>query len=333
MNSRLPDILPLSPYFREMVWGGRRLSQLFSKNLPAGLGIGESFELSSYAGRESRIAAGPLAGMGLGELVRDFGADLLGADVVRRYGGSMPLLIKLLDACQDLSVQVHPDDSYALAKGLPDAGKMEAWLVLHSDGGRVAYGLVDGVGRADFVAAIEAGRVEEVIRFFPVERGDLVFSPPGTVHALCAGVVIYEVQQSSDLTFRIHDYDRLGLDGKKRELHIDQALDVIDFDAGLPAPQHWSALPGANATGVELVDCEHFRFSYHCGDEAEHSAAGSFAALTIVGGAAKLRAERSECALGTGETALVPAGRTVCIERSGEEPLEYVISAASSVEK
>lgn len=329
MNSQLPDILPLSPYFREMVWGGRRLGEIFAKSLPAGLGIGESFELSSYAGRESKVAAGPLAGVGLDELVREFGADLLGAAVVRRYGGHMPLLIKLLDACQDLSVQVHPDDAYASAKGLQDAGKMEAWLVLHSDSGRVAYGLVDGVGRTDFAAAIEAGRVEEVIRFFPVERGDLVFSPPGTVHALCAGVVIYEVQQSSDLTFRIHDYDRLGLDGKKRELHIEQAMDVIDFDAKLPAPQHWSALPGASADGVELVDCEHFRFSYHCGDKAEHSAGESFAALTLVGGGAQLRGERGEYALAAGETALVPAGRTVSIERSSDEPLEYVLSAAA----
>ncbi len=328
MNRHLPDILLLKPYFRQMVWGGRRLGELFAKALPAGIGIGESFELSSYAGRESKVAAGPLAGMGLDALVRDYGADLLGKAVARRYGGSMPLLIKLLDARQDLSVQVHPDDAYARAKGLPDVGKMEAWLVLHSDGGRVAYGLADGVGRADFSAAISAGCVEEVIRFFSVQRGDLVFSPPGTVHALCAGVVIYEVQQSSDLTFRIHDYNRLGLDGKKRELHIEQAMDVIDFNAELPAPQHWSALPGASAQGVELVDCEHFRFSYHCGDRAEHTTGDSFAALTLVGGSAHLRGEDSECALGAGETALVPAGRAVSIESSGNEPLEYVLSVA-----
>ncbi|MFT5090564.1 MAG: mannose-6-phosphate isomerase [Planctomycetota bacterium] len=328
MTAQLPDILPLKPYFREMVWGGRRLGELFAKSLPTGVGIGESFELSSYAGRESTVAAGPLAGMGLGALVRDYGADLLGAAVCERYGGNMPLLIKLLDARQDLSVQVHPDDAYARANGLQDAGKMEAWLVLHSDAGRVAYGLVDGVGRADFAAAIAAGRVEELIRFFPVQRGDLVFSPPGTVHALCAGVVIYEVQQSSDLTFRIHDYDRLGLDGKKRELHIEQAMDVIDFAAELPAPRHWSALQGASAEGVELVDCEHFRFSYHCGDQALHALNHSFAALTIVGGSAWLRGEGSEYMLRAGETALIAAGRTVSVERTGNEKLEYVLSSA-----
>jgi mannose-6-phosphate isomerase len=243
----------------------------------------------------------------------------------------MPLLIKLLDARQDLSVQVHPDDAYARAKGLQDAGKMEAWLVLHSDGGRVAYGLADGVGRADFSAAITAGRVEELIRFFPVQRGDLVFSPPGTVHALCAGVVIYEVQQSSDLTFRIHDYDRLGLDGKKRELHIEQAMDVIDFSAQLPAPQHWSSLKGASDDGVELVDCEHFRFSYHCGEQAIHTLDDSFAALTLVGGAALLRGEGCEYVLRAGETALVAAGRTVSVEREGTEKLEYVLSSAAGV--
>ena len=138
---------------------------------------------------------------------------------------------------------------FAQANNLQDNGKMEAWLVLHSDGGRVAFGLADGVDQRTFSEAVSAGRVEEVIRFFPVQRGDLVFSPPGTVHALCSGVVIYEVQQSSDLTFRIYDYDRPGLDGKPRKLHLQQALDVIDFSETLPPPQAWSTLPGASEEG------------------------------------------------------------------------------------
>jgi mannose-6-phosphate isomerase len=330
MAKKVPDVLPLSPYFREMVWGGRRLHSLFDKPLPAGKSIGESFELSAYPERESAVAAGPLAGVGLIELVRDYADELLGAAVVERYGARLPLLIKLLDAREDLSVQVHPDDAYARAKGLRDDGKMEAWLILHSDGGRVAYGLVEGVGREDFAVAIAAGRVEEVIRFFPVQRGDLVFSPPGTVHALCTGVVIYEVQQSSDLTFRIYDYDRLGLDGQKRELHIEQALEVVDFAAKLPVPQSWSSLPGADESGVELVDCEHFKFSYHCSDVAEHESGASFAALTLVGGQALLRGDGVEHTLRAGETALVPAGRRLTVERRGDEQLEYVISSAAT---
>ncbi len=330
MAKKLPDVLPLSPYFREMVWGGRRLQALFDKPLPVGKTIGESFELSAYPERGSAVAAGPLAGVGLIELVRDCADELLGAAVVERYGARLPLLIKLLDARRDLSVQVHPDDVYARAKGLRDDGKMEAWMVLHSDAGRVAYGLVEGVGREDFAAAIAAGRVEEVIRFFSVERGDLVFLPPGTVHALCAGVVIYEVQQSSDLTFRIYDYDRLGLDGQQRELHLEQALEVVDFAAELPVPQNWSSLPGADEYGVELVDCEHFKFSYHCGDRVEYETGASFAALTLVGGRALLRGEGVEYTLRAGATALIPAERAITVERRGDERLEYVISSAAT---
>ncbi len=327
MSEKLPDILPLSPYFREMVWGGRRLGELFGKELPEAVSIGESFELSAYRGRESRVSDGPLRGMGLGELVGRYGAELLGVGVVKRYGQCMPLLVKLLDARQDLSIQVHPDDAYARAHALRDNGKMEAWLVLHSDGGRVAYGLADGVDQSALAAAVTAGRVEEVIRFFPVQRGDLVFSPPGTVHALCAGVVIYEVQQSSDLTFRIYDYDRPGLDGKPRELHLQQALDVINFSAQLPSPQPWSALPGMDEHGGVLVDCEHFHTRFVCGGASRCETGDSFAALTVVGGSAVLSGADGAYALAAGGTALLPARRAVAVEQRGDDVLEYVVSS------
>ncbi len=329
MSDKLPDILPLNPYFREMVWGGRRLAELFGKELPDGAAIGESFELSAYSGRESGVSAGPLRGVGLGALVERYGAELLGSAVVERYGKCMPLLIKLLDARQDLSIQVHPDDAYARAHDLRDNGKMEAWLVLHSDGGRVAYGLADGVDESAFAAAVTAGRVEDVIRFFPVQRGDLVFSPPGTVHALCAGVVIYEVQQSSDLTFRIYDYDRPGLDGKPRELHLQQALDVIDFSAQLPPPQPWSTLPGMGEHGGVLVDCEHFHTRFVRGSSSRCETGDSFAALTVVGGSAVLSSADGAHTLTAGSTALMPARRTVAIEQGSDDVLEYVISSVA----
>ena len=321
MSERVPDILPLSPYFREMVWGGRRLQTLFGKALPEKVPIGESFELSAYQGRESRVCAGSLEGLGLSDLVRRYGADLLGSAVVERYGQCMPLLVKLLDARQDLSIQVHPDDAYAQANNLQDNGKMEAWLVLHSDGGRVAFGLADGVDQRTFSEALSAGQVEEVIRFFPVQRGDLVFSPPGTVHALCAGVVIYEVQQSSDLTFRIYDYDRPGLDGQPRELHIEQALDVINFGAQMPAPVPHPQLEGDEV----LVASEHFVLR-GCGlasGAAELRAEGSFLAVTLIAGQALV----GGCLLTAGATALVPAGRTCEIAQQGDEKLEYLVAS------
>ena len=324
MSNFIPDIIPLRPYYREMVWGGRRLELLFGKDLPQDRAIGESFELSAYADRESTVAAGPLVDRTLRDLAAEFGEHLVGAEVWARYGGRFPLLIKLLDAQQDLSIQVHPDDAYAQLKGLEDVGKMEAWYVLHSDGGRVAYGLVEGVGRDEFAAAVEANRVEEVIRFFPVARGDLVFSPPGTVHALCAGVVIYEVQQSSDLTFRIYDYNRPGLDGKPRELHLQQALEVIDFDQQLPGP-----VSQRDLRGEVLVESEHFvlRGCGLDGGSAEHVAEGSFLALTLVGGRALVRGGDEEYALGAGDTVLVPAGKICELVPQDGDKLEYLVAS------
>ena len=321
MSDKLPDIISLEPYYREMVWGGRRLQALYGKALPPAVAIGETFELSVYAERESTAAAGPCAGRSLRELVAAYGAELIGAGVWDRYGGRLPLLVKLIDAQQDLSIQVHPDDAYARLKGLDDAGKMEAWYVLHSENGRAAYGLQEGVGRSEFAAAVAEQRVPDVVRFFPVSRGDLVFSPPGTVHALCAGVVIYEVQQSSDLTFRIYDYDRPGLDGQPRELHIEQAMDVINFGAQMPAPVPHPQLEGDEV----LVASEHFVLR-GCGlasGAAELRAEGSFLAVTLIAG----QALAGGCLLPAGATALVPAGRTCEIAQQGDEKLEYLVAS------
>ena len=307
---KLPDVIPLTPYYRKMVWGGRRLAALYDKALPDDALIGESFEVSAYEGRESRAADG----RSLRELVETHRADLVGAAVWSRYKGRFPLLVKLLDAQQDLSIQVHPNDEYARRNGLADSGKMEAWYVLQSDGGRVACGLVEGVGRAELVAARAANRIAEVVRFYPVAQGDVLFLPPGTVHALCQGVVLYEVQQASDLTFRMYDY------GRPRALHWEQALAVIDFAQRLPGP-----VPHPVLRGQVLVESEHFVLR-GCGldsGQVEHRAEESFLSLTVVRGRARVGA----CVLGAGATALVPAGRACAVAPLGSEKLEYLIAS------
>ena len=187
------------------------------------------------------------------------GRELLGGAIFDRYGGEFPLLVKLLDAHQDLSIQVHPDDAYARRKQLGSFGKMEAWYVLRSENGRIACGLKPGIDRSVFTDAIYSNRVSDAVEFFDVRPGDVVYIPPGTVHALCAGVLVYEVQQSSDITFRIYDYNRPGADGKPRELHVDSALDVIDFDGPRRQPAAVSTLAGAHSDGTVLVESEHFR--------------------------------------------------------------------------
>ena len=324
----LPDLLRMRPYFREMVWGGRKLQDLYGKELPPGRPIGESFELSAYPGRESVVAEGELSGLPVSRLLEEYGARLVGREVWEKYGGDFPLLIKLLDPRQDLSIQVHPDDAYAREKGLGESGKMEAWYVLHSEEGRVACGLREGVDREEFARAVSSGRIEEVIRFHPVEAGDLIFLPPGTVHALCRGTVVYEVQQPSDITFRIYDYGRLGLDGKPRELHLEQALEVIDFGARPPEPVSWKALSDARAEQIPLVESECFRLVL-CRPESgrtDHASGDSFLALTLIRGTVELSGKRGRCVLKAGETVLVPACREFSVGQR-EEGCSYLLAS------
>lgn len=319
---RLPAVLPMRPYLREVVWGGRRLGEYYHKELPAGKPIGESLEVSALPGMESAVAGGPLAGWSLGRMMGEFGASLVGAPVWERCGGEFPLLIKLLDPREDLSIQVHPDDQYARAQGLGNWGKMEAWYVLRSEEGRIAHGLKAGVDRRGLEAAITGGRVEEAVEFFPVHPGQVVFSPPGTVHALCRGVVVYEVQQSSDLTFRLFDYHRPGLDGKPRQLHLAQGLEVAEFARPAPPPFHWWERDG----GL-LVSSEHFtlRRQGPCRAGVVHPPSLVFAALTLISGVARMRGEGVDWALRAGETALVPAGQQVEVLPAPE--CEYLLAA------
>jgi mannose-6-phosphate isomerase len=309
----LPDILPLAPYLREIVWGGRRL-QRYGKALPPDVPIGESFEVSALPGQQSTVASHPvsgaLAGEALGDLLARFGADLAGPDVIARYGDEFPLLIKLIDAQDDLSIQVHPDDAYARAEGLGRYGKTEAWFVLHSAGARLALGLPPDSDEVSLRQALEQGRGEEAVLYQEVAAGDTVFLRAGTVHALCRGVMVYEVQQASDLTFRLYDYNRPGLDGKPRELHIDRGLAVTDFARPAPSPQ---PSPDPGPGGARLVDVDEFTLTLHGDATTSLSTAGACAAITVVEGSATV----GGVALATGQTALIPPGRSLDVRAEG----------------
>ncbi|MCW8131271.1 MAG: class I mannose-6-phosphate isomerase [Planctomycetota bacterium] len=223
-----------SPMPMEKVWGGSRLGRLHGKKLPPGKPIGESWELSDRPEAESRVVGGPHDGATLAELRAQAPQALLGEALAARSPARFPLLIKYVDAGQDLSVQVHPDDDGAKKLGIPDRGKTECWVIVHADpGARIQRGLKPGVTRASFEDALKAGRVEEALHYFPAKAGDVVAIPPGMIHAICAGVVLAEIQQNSDVTFRVFDYNRMGLDGKPRALHVKESLETIGF--GEPA--------------------------------------------------------------------------------------------------
>ena len=248
-----------------------------------------------------------MAGQSLSSLVVNEPRWLLGEEFVDAAGGTVdrfPLLLKYLDCNRDLSVQVHPDDRYAATLDPPDLGKTEAWVVVDAQPGSQIYaGLKSGVGRDDLAAAMRSGRTEEVLHRFEPSAGDCVFIPAGTVHALGAGLVIAEIQQSSDTTFRLFDWNRTDSTGQSRPLHLEQSLEVSDYRRGPVNAQP----PVATGQGFErLVDCDKFvlrRITAPleiAGDDRCHL-------LTLPAGRASVRAVDGEWSLTAGESLLLPA--------------------------
>jgi len=249
--------LLLTPVYRRYIWGGRRFATSLGRPLPPGDDFAESWELVDRGADQSIVAAGPSAGVSLGELVRERGHELLGRHAPRPV---FPLLFKFLDACRDLSVQVHPDDTRAAKLSPPDLGKTEAWYVIDAAAGSLIYaGLRDGVDQASLAAALRAGRCDEVMHSFEPRAGDCVFIPAGTVHAIGAGLVVAEIQESSDVTYRLYDWNRTGADGKSRPLHIEAGLEAVtQFGPVAPVASHTVA-DGTTATR-RLVSCDYFLF-------------------------------------------------------------------------
>jgi mannose-6-phosphate isomerase len=220
--------LTFHPIFKERVWGGREIERLYGKKLSPGAPIGESWEISDRPGDASVIANGPLAGKNLRWLMENHRAELLG-NAKPANENRFPLLIKILDAREKLSLQVHPPANKAAALG--GEPKTEMWFVADAAPGAELYvGLKRGVTRAEFERRVQDGSVAQCFHQIPVRAGDAMFLPSGRVHAIGAGLVIFEIQQNSDTTYRVFDWNRVGLDGKPRELHVAQSLASIDFE-------------------------------------------------------------------------------------------------------
>lgn len=216
-----------TPHFKERVWGGRNIERLYGKPLPPNQVIGESWEITDRPEGVSVIANGPLAGKTLRWLMENHAGELLGAN--RANAKQFPLLVKILDAQDKLSLQVHPPA--ALARQLNGEPKTEMWFIADATPAADLFvGLKHGVTRGDFERKVRDGSVAECFHHIPVKAGDVMFLPSGRVHAIGAGSVIFEIQQNSDTTYRVFDWNRVGLDGKLRELHVEQSLASIDFD-------------------------------------------------------------------------------------------------------
>jgi mannose-6-phosphate isomerase len=295
------------PIFKARVWGGRSLEQIYQKPLPPATPIGESWEVSDRPGDVSTIANGPLAGRDLRWLMENHASELLGS--VQAQNGRFPLLIKLLDARQTLSVQVHPPPSEATRLG--GEPKAEMWYVADAAPGAELYaGLKAGVTREGFAAKIQSGQVAECLHRVPVQNGDAIFLPSGRVHAIGAGLVIFEIQQNSDTTYRVFDWNRSGLDGRPRELHISESLACIDFQDFEPALISRGYSP---RNGLEFRPLAHnplFRVEI-LRAPTQASLALPKAALSILGvvtGIAYVAGDDHPVELRKGEFCVVPAG-------------------------
>jgi len=295
MKSLYP--LRMSPVYKDYLWGGDQIPKLYNRNQPDGI-YAESWEISTHPDGATTIANGPLAGKTLSDLLPEHKDELLGTHV---KGNDFPLLIKLIDARDTLSVQVHPnDDNAAEVDGDP---KTEMWYFLEGAGSAQIYcGLKPGIGKKEFLHAMENKTFAETLQSIPAEKGKAVFVPGGCVHAIGAGCLILEIQQNSNTTYRIHDWDRTDTDGNARDLHIDKALQVIDWEN--------NADPRCEVRGTTIESCEYFQLDrFELTEETAFPNLGkSFHALFIAEGSGTIRWADGEEKLAAGQSWLVPAG-------------------------
>lgn len=306
-------LIKFEPLFKERVWGGRNLERLYRKSLPVAVPIGESWEITDRPGDVSVIKEGPLAGRDLRWLMENHSRELLGD--ARSLNERFPLLIKILDAQDDLSLQVHPPASRAAElRGEP---KTEMWFIADARPDAALYvGLRKGVLRSDFERKISDGTVAECFHRHAVRAGDAMFLPSGRVHAIGAGNVIFEIQQNSDTTYRVFDWNRVGLDGRPRELHIEQSMASIDFNDFEPDLAPGETEVRGDAHVRPLVQCPLFvveHFALPAGRWAE-MARNTMHVLGVVAGEVMVKSVTESISLRPGQFCLVPASNAARVE-------------------
>ena len=303
----MTELEPLKfvPYLKSVIWGGDRICQFKGIDQPEP-NIGESWEISAVPGHESVVSEGVFKGRTLNELISQYGSDLLGEKVVKRYGNTFPLLIKFIDARDNLSVQVHPDDELA-RKRHDSLGKTEMWYIIDADRDAKIYaGLNIAMTPEQYVSRVASGTFAETLACHDSHPGDVFFLPAGRVHAIGAGNLLAEIQESSDVTYRIYDYDRRDAQGNTRELHTELAKDAIDYTV---RDDYKSPRPDDTSTDCELVRCEHFttRRVLVDGTCDLDLTPDSFSVIMCVDGSIVMEYEQGSLNLDRGNTALIPA--------------------------
>lgn len=306
--------LLLQPTLHVKVWGGRKLADTMRKALPTVEPYGESWELHDT----STVLNGAMAGRTLGSVLEEYGTALIGGRSDPAEG--MPLLAKFIDALDWLSVQVHPDDAQAAELEGEPRGKTEAWYILAAEpGAKLVIGVRPGTTREAMAQAIRDNTLESLLVMATVHAGDLLYIPAGTIHAIGPGILLYEIQQSSDTTYRLYDWGRLGLDGQPRPLHIDKGVRVSRVES-LPQITH----PGTEPSPVvTVVTGDFFTTTLHriSGSSSLNTAGQYFHALTCIAGLIEVAASEMTIAMQRGDTALIPAAIGSYVVRGNGEML------------
>ncbi|MCO6359868.1 type I phosphomannose isomerase catalytic subunit [Roseivirga pacifica] len=303
--------LKFDTIFKDKIWGGEKINTILGKDFSPLPNCGETWEISGVPGNLSKVSEGPLKGWTLPELIEEFKEELVGKKVFEQYGTEFPLLVKFIDAAQDLSIQVHPNDKLAKARH-NSLGKSEMWYIFQADeGAKLISGFNKDTNQQEYLEYLESGRLTEILNEEEVNAGDCFYLPAGRVHTIGKGLLLAEIQQSSDVTYRIYDFDRTDDQGNKRELHTEQALDALDY-------KHYSEYktPYKKALNeaVPLVKSQYFQtnlLEFTTGIIREHYRKDSFVIYTSVQGEAQI-----EC---MGQTTKISMGNAVLIPQKAPE--------------
>jgi mannose-6-phosphate isomerase len=299
--------LKFTPILKERIWGGKTFAEQYYKTDDAQTKFGESWEISDLEDNISVVANGFLAENDLQELIEIYMGELVGEAVFEKYGLGFPLLIKIIDAREDLSVQVHPDDTLAQQR-YEQNGKTEMWYVVHAEeNAGIFVGFNKPVEKQDYIHAVQNKAMASILQFYPVKKGDLFYIPAGTVHALGKGVRVVEIQQPSDITYRIYDWDRVDDSGLPRELHIAEAVEAIHFNEKEVYKIEYQEKTNATTTlfrsGLFNINAIIFNKPL----QKNYSAIDSFVVYTCVEGEVHLFGDDFHEVIYAGETALIPA--------------------------
>ena len=312
--------LKFKSIFHERIWGGNKLKSIFNKDVGNILNCGESWEISAVEGFVSEVANGFLAGNDLNELVEIYMGDLVGEKVYQKYGNEFPLLLKFIDAAHDLSVQVHPNDKIAEERHRA-YGKSEMWYIIDAeDGSFINSGFNQPVTKKKFLDFFSQGKLMDLLQFDEVFPDDVYFVPAGQVHSIGKGILLAEIQQTSDVSYRIYDFDRKDAKGDKRELHLDLAIDSINYDFKDDYKTHFTAQKNSSA---ELVCCDYFTTNILEFDkelDKDYNQIDSFIIYMNLEGDFLISYENGSELVKKGETVLIPASLEVLklIPVSGE---------------